>query len=184
MKIAVVGTHGFGKNVLVNMLGDYCQNLGETYVHGTEFNYMDLLNSPDPIDHAFMEITKTIMRETHSTNLEPNYLILNGCAIDPLIYLNAMTLPYSYPKELERYALNWVHTYDTIFYVTPPYDFIPSKENLHGERFKEVVAEEFSLFMNEFIFNLNINVIQLESDDIHNKRIQSIFKNVLEDEYD
>ena len=58
MKIAVVGTHGFGKNVLVNMLGDYCQNLGETYVHGTEFNYMDLLNSPDPIDHAFMEITK------------------------------------------------------------------------------------------------------------------------------
>jgi hypothetical protein len=187
MKIAVMGTHGLGKTKLVDMLEVHCKNLGETYVPIRTWDYRELIKARDPVNDAHGEITKRIFFEIYPITNYPheNYEIVYGTAIDPVIYLIAMELKGGCPAELHRYATNWMHTYDLIFYVIPSAGVIPVNKKLTlDEKFQDKVADEFSLYMNEFMFQLDVNIIQLESDDIHNKRIKSIFKNVIEDEND
>lgn len=126
MKICCIGTHGVGKSTLVYQLADQYKRAGKNVYVVQEV----VRACPYPINDSMMPETaiwtvcEQIKQELTAQKHGYDVIVCDRSAFDPMVYANKlMESPLeSFLKDLRQTALEWLQTYDRIFWVRPDMD--------------------------------------------------------------
>jgi len=111
-KIAVVGAHGVGKTTLCKGLCLECERSGRTYVLIDEVaRSCPLPIGPNQgIEATLWILTEQIKREAEATLKNPDFILCDRSAIDPLVYLivaNQEELPAYLTDFCDAYSMGY-----------------------------------------------------------------------------
>ncbi len=131
-KIACIGTHSVGKSTLCYKLAHEYKIIGES-VHIIQER---VRFSPFPINGAMTKETtiwgccNQISKELEACNRGFNIIICDRSPLDTFAYLRWFKLPEI--PDLEAYAMEWMKTYDEIFFVRPDIGHTPFNDGIRS----------------------------------------------------
>lgn len=123
-KIACVGTHSVGKSTFCYQLAERGKRKGEN-VHVIQER---VRFSPFPINGAMVyetaiwTSTNQISKELEAAQRGFSLIICDRSAFDPFVYANHFKLKGPPNLEFEKMAIEWLKTYDEIYFVRPNED--------------------------------------------------------------
>jgi len=121
MKVCIVGTHGIGKTTLAYLLASYAKRNGENaeVINEIVRRCPFPLNDGFSIEGATWTICEQVRRELDSITQGCGMTICDRSALDPIFYLKARGFDEELFIDLERFATNWLSTYDHIIWLLP-----------------------------------------------------------------
>lgn len=182
-KIAIIGTHGIGKSTLAYNLATFFKELSFNCCVINEV----VRDCPFPINDNFgLEgahwiITTQIQRELQAIASKYNMIICDRSSIDPIMYLKAKYVHGHKYTSLERYAEDWLNTYDSIIFIVPSEEELVDDGVRHLEkRFQMNVHKFFYTWVQEltYVF-LKQKIFIVDSTDIMKKNFTHIYKEIL-----
>lgn len=131
-KIAVIGTHSVGKSTFCYKLALEAKRLGES-VHIVQER---VRFSPCPInekmtqDTCYWACTNQISKEIEATQRGFSIIICDRSPLDTFAYARYNNIRFS--SHLEAFATAWLRTYDTIYFIRPSLNHIPSEDGIRS----------------------------------------------------
>jgi thymidylate kinase len=177
-KYACIGTHGVGKTTLSFLLASELKRRGENIYLLQE----KVRKSPFPIngkmeaETALWACTSHIEEELNAQAKGFSVLISDRSPYDTFIYSTYFGLSHPLLKCLKECALNWLSTYDKIFWVRG--DMPLKGDGIRSEDLK--FQQQIDLLFNEFLNETNlIKDIIWTSRIYHNESCHSLAGSLL-----
>lgn len=163
-KIAVIGTHSVGKSTLCYRLAYEAKRIGES-VHIVQER---IRFSPCPINEKMTQgtciwaCTNQISKEIEASQRGFDRIICDRSPIDTFAYARYNNLPIA--LDLEAYALQWLHSYHTIYFVRPALNHSPSEDGIRDTN--PTFIREIDRILCEMLNTQSKPFITLTSEDI------------------
>ena len=177
-KIAIIGTHGIGKTTLVSLLESEGKRRGLTIKTIPEVVRLSPfpINAGFGVDGANWIVTSQINKELDAQAANIEFLICDRSAYDPICYLKVGNHPHRSYEALEKYAWNWIKTYDKIFMVYPSgEEIINDGVRSMDKQFQDDVHDEFK---NIIHFIKSDRLFKVEAKDVFSGSLEGVYTNI------
>jgi nicotinamide riboside kinase len=144
-KIACIGTHSVGKSTLCYQLAESGKRAGEN-VHVIQER---VRFSPFPINKdmvyetAIWACTNQISKELEAQQKGFSLIICDRSALDPFFYAEHFKLNHPHKVQFELMAIEWLKTYDEIYFVRPGKDHRAAFDGTRSTDLEFVMAIDF-----------------------------------------
>jgi nicotinamide riboside kinase len=133
-KIACIGTHSVGKSTLCYQIAEQNKRKGEN-VHVIQER---VRFSPFPINQAMVyetaiwACTNQISKELEAAQKGFSVIICDRSSFDSFVYAKHYNLTNPSKLEIEKMALEWLKTYDEIYFVRPGDNHQPLEDGVRS----------------------------------------------------
>jgi nicotinamide riboside kinase len=149
-KIACIGTHSVGKSTLCYKLALEYKMLGESvHIIQERVRFSPFpINNQMTIETAIWASTTQIAKELEAAQRGFSVIISDRSPLDTFAYARYFSLDSEdYPDALEDYALEWMHTYDEIFFVRPDIGHTPFNDGIRSTDMDFILMVDHQLDM-------------------------------------
>lgn len=178
MKIAVIGTHGIGKTTLTYQIACEAKKRGKNVrvIQEVARHTPFPINADFGVDGANWIVTSQINKELDAQAANIEFLICDRSAYDPICYLKVGDHPHRSYEALEKYAWNWIKTYDKIFMVYPSgEEIINDGVRSMDKQFQDDVHDEFK---NIIHFIKSDRLFKVEAKDVFSGSLEGVYTNI------
>lgn len=177
MKIGIIGTHGIGKTTLSYSLASLIKLDGQNVkvinevVRCCPFP----LNDGFTIEGGVWTICEQVRQELECIAEGVAVTICDRSALDPIFYLKARGIEKSLYADLERFAINWLLSYDRLIWVKPSYSMPLFDDGVRSVTpdFQRIVHDLIDHFFEE---HNNIEYTEISSGDVFSNKIGEILE--------
>jgi thymidylate kinase len=179
-KIAVIGTHGVGKSTLAYALTTFAKEKGfnalciNEVVRDCPFP----INEGQTINAGYWTIVSQMQRELQAIHSKYSWIICDRSAFDPIMYLKGHHfLDYKF-SALERFAEDWLRTYDHLIFVQ-----LSDHAKLEHDGIRNVDAEFQALvnkYFEDYVYSspYKDKILIIDSSHIFKKNLQFVYREI------